>query len=233
MRAAVFAVAFLLAPGLCAAAAPTAAPGVNETCLMCHGARRREERGRQVDRRRRRRSSHRRCTASLKLECTACHADVSAQKIPHAEKLKPVNCATCHEQPVKEYAATVHGKARKDGNDVAATCTDCHGTHDILQAKNPASRTNHANVEATCSRCHGDDATMARASSRAAASPASSTTASTARRSRAPRRARRRRARTATARTASSPRARKEAGRTGRGSPIPAARATRPSAPRT
>ena len=99
---------------------------------------------------------------SLSLKCTDCHTDVSADKIPHAEKLKPVNCATCHEQPVKEYAATVHGKARKGGNEVAATCTDCHGTHDILQAKNPASRTNHANVEATCSRCHGDDATMAK-----------------------------------------------------------------------
>ena len=99
---------------------------------------------------------------SLKLECTACHVDVSAQKIPHAEKLKPVNCATCHEQAVKEYAATVHGKARKGGNEVAATCVDCHGTHDILQAKDPASRTNHANIEATCSRCHGNDATMAK-----------------------------------------------------------------------
>ena len=100
--------------------------------------------------------------ASLKLECTAATPTYPPQKIPHAEKLKPVNCATCHEQPVKEYAATVHGKARKGGNNVAATCTDCHGTHDILQAKNPASRTNHANIEATCSRCHGDDATMAK-----------------------------------------------------------------------
>ncbi len=98
----------------------------------------------------------------LNLKCTDCHADVSADKIPHADKLKPVNCATCHEQAVKEYAATVHGKARKGGNNVAATCTDCHGTHDILRSKDPASRTNHANVEATCSRCHGDEATMAK-----------------------------------------------------------------------
>lgn len=161
MRAAAFALAFALVPALCMAAAPAAPPGVNETCLMCHGAadaKNAAGKSIAVDAAKFASSVH----GSLKLECTACHADVSAQKIPHAEKLKPVNCATCHEQPVKEYAATVHGKARTGGNEVAATCTDCHGTHDILPAKDPASRTNHANIEATCSRCHGDDATMAK-----------------------------------------------------------------------
>ena len=73
----------------------------------------------------------------LKLKCTDCHADVSADKLPHAEKLKPVNCATCHDKAVKEYAGTVHGKARKGGNTVAATCTDCHGTHDIQRVEGP------------------------------------------------------------------------------------------------
>ncbi len=161
MRAAAFALVIALAPGIGAAAAPAAAPGVNETCLMCHGAADAKNAAGEsiaVDAAKFASSVH----GSLKLECTACHVDVSAQKIPHAEKLKPVNCATCHEQAVKEYAATVHGKARKGGNEVAATCVDCHGTHDILQAKDPASRTNHANIEATCSRCHGNDATMAK-----------------------------------------------------------------------
>jgi nitrate/TMAO reductase-like tetraheme cytochrome c subunit len=92
------------------------------------------------------------------LKCTDCHADVSAQKLPHADKLKPVACANCHEKSVAEYAGTVHGVARKGGNAVAANCIDCHGTHDILRAKDPASRTNHVNLEATCSRCHGSDA---------------------------------------------------------------------------
>jgi nitrate/TMAO reductase-like tetraheme cytochrome c subunit len=147
--------------GVAAAAAPAPSPGVNETCLMCHAAADARGAGGKsitVDGAKFAASVH----GSLKLECTACHADVSAQKIPHAEKLKPVNCATCHEQPVKEYAATVHGKARKGGNTVAASCTDCHGTHDILRSKDAASRTSHANVEATCARCHGDDATVAK-----------------------------------------------------------------------
>ncbi len=97
----------------------------------------------------------------LNLQCTDCHADVSVDKIPHPDKLKPVNCATCHDKAVKEYAGTVHAIARKGGSTLAANCTDCHGTHDILRSKEPASHTNHANIEATCSKCHGSDAMAA------------------------------------------------------------------------
>ncbi len=143
------------------APADTAAVSVNDTCLMCHAsadAKGADGRSIAVDGGKFATSVH----GSLNLKCTDCHTDVSADKLPHAEKLKPVNCATCHEQAVKEYSVTVHGKSRKDGNTIAATCTDCHGTHDILPAKDPASRTSHANIEATCSRCHGNEATMAK-----------------------------------------------------------------------
>jgi nitrate/TMAO reductase-like tetraheme cytochrome c subunit len=81
--------------------------------------------------------------------------------LPHADKLKKVNCATCHEKAVAEYAATAHGVARKGGSNAAAACADCHGIHDIRRAADPESRTNHANVEATCSKCHGSDAVVA------------------------------------------------------------------------
>ncbi len=142
-------------------AATTTAPNVNETCLACHGAADAKgagDRSIAVDGSKFAGSVH----GQLNLKCTDCHADVSVDKIPHAEQLKPVNCAVCHEQQVKQYAATVHGKARKDGNTVAATCTDCHGTHDILRSSDPASRTNHANIEATCSRCHGNESVVAK-----------------------------------------------------------------------
>jgi nitrate/TMAO reductase-like tetraheme cytochrome c subunit len=72
-------------------------------------------------------------------------------------------CANCHQKEVKEYSGTVHGLARKGGSTVAATCTDCHGLHDIRRAKDPTSRTNHANLEATCGKCHGNDAMVASA----------------------------------------------------------------------
>jgi len=91
--------------------------------------------------------------------CIGCHEDAeTADGALHAAKLKPVSCANCHEDAVGEYAATAHGKARAGGNQVAASCGDCHGSpHAVLPASNPKSRTNHANLEATCGSCHGND----------------------------------------------------------------------------
>jgi len=142
--------------------APAAPPNPNEVCFACHadpGAKGSGGKSIAVDGAKFAGSVH----GSLNLKCTDCHADVSADKLPHAAPLKPVNCATCHDKAVAEYTGTVHGVARKGGSTIAATCTDCHGTHDILRAKDPASRTNHANIEATCAKCHGNEAIVAKA----------------------------------------------------------------------
>ena len=144
-----------------AATTPAPAPSVTDTCLMCHADK--DAKGAAgnsiaVDGAKFAASVH----GEMKLKCTDCHADVAVDKLPHPEKLKPVNCATCHANQVKEYTGTVHGKARKGGNSIAATCTDCHGKHDILRSKDAAARTNHANIEATCSTCHGNDAMVAK-----------------------------------------------------------------------
>jgi nitrate/TMAO reductase-like tetraheme cytochrome c subunit len=93
----------------------------------------------------------------MQLKCTDCHSDVSVDQLPHPEKLKPAACASCHEDAVKHYTTTAHGKARQNGKSVAATCHDCHGSHDIKRTKDPAARTNFVNIEATCGGCHGDD----------------------------------------------------------------------------
>ena len=151
----------IAAPAQSATPAAAPAPGVNETCLMCHAdkdAKSAAGKSIAVDADKFKASVH----GGMSLKCTDCHTDVSAQKLPHADKLKPVNCAACHDKAVAEYAGTVHGLARKGGNAVAASCTDCHGTHDILRAKDADSRTNHANIEATCSKCHGSDAVVAK-----------------------------------------------------------------------
>jgi hypothetical protein len=128
----------------------------NATCLLCHKDP--EAKGSTgkpigVDAAQFKASVH----GSLRIKCTDCHADASG-KIPHAEKLKPVECATCHEDAVKEYAATAHGKARAAGKEVAATCANCHGKHDIRRAKDAESRTNAKNIESTCGACHGNEA---------------------------------------------------------------------------
>ncbi len=149
--------ALLLGGFAAVAVAATPAPGGNDVCLMCHGGKDAKGSAGQsiaVDGAAYAKSVH----GGLNLKCTDCHADTSANKIPHADKLKPVNCAGCHDKAAKDYAGTVHGAARNGGNAVAASCADCHGTHDILRAKDPESRTNHVNLEKTCLRCHGDEA---------------------------------------------------------------------------
>lgn len=88
--------------------------------------------------------------------CADCHADESFRKYPHKGP-KPVQCASCHEKAVKEYETTIHGLARAGGNGVAATCSDCHGSHDIVSTKDDASRVSRANIEKTCGQCHGND----------------------------------------------------------------------------
>ncbi|HEX4942775.1 MAG TPA: hypothetical protein VFV55_00375 [Usitatibacteraceae bacterium] len=93
---------------------------------------------------------------SGKAGCVDCHADEAMRKYPHKSP-KPAQCATCHDKAVKAYATTIHGMARADGKTVAASCSDCHGTHDIKAISDDAARTSRANLESTCGTCHGDE----------------------------------------------------------------------------
>jgi hypothetical protein len=80
----------------------------------------------------------------------------------------PRLCASCHADerrmraynlPVDQYAlyqTSGHGKALASGNTRAAVCSDCHGAHDILPSREPASRTFRLNVARNCGQCHGD-----------------------------------------------------------------------------
>lgn len=153
----------LLVMGANAAAATAEKPASpNDTCLMCHAdmtAKASSGKAIGVDKAKFAGSVH----GQMQFKCTDCHGDVSVDKLPHAPKLKPANCAACHEDQVKLYQATVHGQAKAKGNAVAATCGDCHGTHDILKSKNPASRTHLAKIESTCGACHGNDALIKQA----------------------------------------------------------------------
>jgi cytochrome b subunit of formate dehydrogenase len=44
--------------------------------------------------------------------------------------------------------------ARRAGNESAPSCVSCHGSHDVMPADDPASRTYPANVPAQCGTCH-------------------------------------------------------------------------------
>ena len=134
--------------------APPADP--NESCMMCHADASAKGAGGKsiaVDAAVFAKSVH----GEMQFKCTDCHADVSVESLPHAEKLQPAACVNCHEDAVTNYRGTAHAKAIAKGQGMAATCHDCHGTHDIKRSSDPASRTNFANIEATCGGCHGND----------------------------------------------------------------------------
>jgi cytochrome b subunit of formate dehydrogenase len=58
-------------------------------------------------------------------------------------------------QPFNSYQESVHGRAVEKGSAKAAVCTDCHGDHEILSAKDAKSPIYKFNVPATCGKCHG------------------------------------------------------------------------------
>jgi len=145
--------------------ATAAFAGPNDACLKCHtDPTVKRESGAALaltDAEKFRVSVH----GGRKGKCIECHEDAeAADGKDHARKLKPVDCTTCHEDAVKAYAATVHGKARAGGNQVAASCADCHGNlHEVLVSSNPKSHTNFENIEETCAGCHGNDKLIKRA----------------------------------------------------------------------
>jgi len=78
----------------------------------------------------------------------------------------PATCGACHSQKfvmeksglsvqtVASYQQSVHGHAVANGSEKAAVCTDCHGTHEILDAKDSKSSIFKFNVPLTCGKCH-------------------------------------------------------------------------------
>lgn len=92
------------------------------------------------------------------MACTDCHVDLPTDgTAPAPGSLAKVECGLCHSDMGEQYAKSVHAKSREAGGQYAASCADCHGTHDILPSKNPAAHTYHLNLAQTCSKCHGND----------------------------------------------------------------------------
>ena len=97
-----------------------------------------------------------------KKTCVDCHFDVS--EIPHRQRPKRVVCTHCHykgnaegapqSDAYLEYFGSVHGTAIARGNAKAPLCQDCHGSHAIRKAKDPASAVARRGVAETCGRCH-------------------------------------------------------------------------------
>ncbi|MFC1695931.1 cytochrome C [Pseudomonadota bacterium] len=64
------------------------------------------------------------------------------------------NCGNCHQDSMKSYLGTYHGKITKLGYGETAKCYDCHGSHQIQRVENPASSVHVDNRLETCEKCH-------------------------------------------------------------------------------
>jgi len=104
--------------------------------------------------------------------CEDCHG--GAHEVTGADDAKspvnhlniPATCGKCHaqkflmesngasSQPFVSYQDSVHGRAVVKGSMKAAVCTDCHGSHEILPARDSKSPISKFNVPATCGKCH-------------------------------------------------------------------------------
>jgi len=126
----------------------------DEDCLGCHsdpGLKSAAGTSVAVDPERFRASAHGRAEIS----CVDCHAELRTVKdFPHAEKLKSVICAGCHEKEARVPKTNVHGRTAVEKGGPAVGCKDCHGTHDIRGAADPESSVFPANLPKTCGRCH-------------------------------------------------------------------------------
>lgn len=144
-----------------AAAAPPSQDADNQTCLGCHG-----QPGQQtmlpsgeilylaVDQAIYDESVHGRQGQ----KCVDCHTDITGYPHPAltvktrrelSMQLYRGACVTCHQDKYDATLDSVHQQALAGGHPEAAICTDCHGTHNIMPAAQPRSRTSQM-----CELCH-------------------------------------------------------------------------------
>jgi hypothetical protein len=113
-------------------------PVPKATCLPCH-----EKQRSQLEA-----SIH----ASPRSDCASCH-------VPHAIGLAAPDgaaCKTCHADTARAWERGVHAKDPGTGRP-ASSCVDCHGSHDVLPAKDPSSRVYPLRVPDLCESCHKPD----------------------------------------------------------------------------
>lgn len=105
--------------------------------------------------------------------CISCHSEHSIKAVRKTDEFSKINqvemCLKCHidwklphknykgeEVLITNYKDSYHYTALKNGNLNAATCSDCHGSHEMNKFDNPNSKIYKKNVEKTCgqSGCH-------------------------------------------------------------------------------
>ncbi len=108
-------------------------------------------------------------------KCWDCHSSHDIKKVDHpSSSVYPTNlsetCGKCHDNPelvkkydigisspAKTYRNSVHGILVQKGRLNAATCTMCHGVHDIKNKVQPSSKISAFNIPVTCGKCHKEE----------------------------------------------------------------------------
>ncbi|NWG12435.1 MAG: hypothetical protein HXY20_02740 [Acidobacteria bacterium] len=109
--------------------------------------------------------------------CVDCHGEhdielVASKDSPVSKAREARTCMRCHlDDPeirqrtapsagfIAGYESSVHGVAVASGNEKAASCSDCHGAHDMKRRSDPTSSVNKWHVAQTCGKCHGEIST--------------------------------------------------------------------------
>ncbi len=73
-----------------------------------------------------------------------------------------VTCGRCHQAEYEAYQTGSHAHGSEPGAGLTPTCVSCHGSHEILSARDAAAATSVAKVSLTCARCHDDPAVLRR-----------------------------------------------------------------------
>lgn len=146
----------VLAQGFCHASAQNIP---DSDCLVCHSDRtltKTNDAGREislfVDEALLRNSVHKTNT------CSSCHTDITPKHPDDEVPAARVDCGRCHAEQTRSYGASVHGQALAAGRADAATCQDCHGTHDVLPPTSPQSPLHFSRQADTCGQCHPGEA---------------------------------------------------------------------------
>jgi cytochrome b subunit of formate dehydrogenase len=87
--------------------------------------------------------------------CTDCHVGFRADAMPHAERIRRVDCLACHvksKEAHRFHASMDRVTGREEASGVS--CKGCHGTHDVASPKTPGSPWEPARQAQSCGRCH-------------------------------------------------------------------------------
>jgi predicted CXXCH cytochrome family protein len=93
------------------------------------------------------------------LQCADCHRDMAEAGFPHPDELLvdreqlrtnvESSCMDCHQGAADKSADGIHATRIAEGELNAASCADCHGSHNIQIPDQPRNR-----VSETCGTCH-------------------------------------------------------------------------------